>query len=186
MDQGADQFGQVLEKHRGYLVALGRLHLGRRLWRKMDPEDLAGDTILEALKNRHQFKGSGENELRGWLRTMHLNNFRDALRKYWKELGQQGLEDSLAQSSGRLRDSLEAPTSTPSQKAVRNELLDHLTRALTQLTPEQQQAYFLYREHEMKLAEVAKHLGLSVPATAGLIHRGLKKLKHLLQEEDGL
>ncbi len=184
MDQGTDHFGQVLEKYRGYLVALGRLHLGRPLWRKMDPEDLASDTILEALKNRQQFKGSGEKALRGWLRTMHLNNSRDALRKYWMELGQLGLEDSLTQSSGRLRDSLEAPTSTPSQKAVRNEFLDQLTRALTQLTPDQQQAYILYREQELKLAEVAEHLGRSLTATAGLIHRGLKKLKHLLQEEE--
>ncbi|MCI0461413.1 MAG: hypothetical protein L0Z62_31065 [Gemmataceae bacterium] len=66
---------------------------------------------------------------------------------------------------------------------ARNEELDRLARALPMLTPEQQVAVILHHLHGLALMEVADHLARSLPATAGLIHRDLKRLRTLLDGE---
>ena len=83
----------------------------------------------------------------------------------------------------RLLESLAAAHSTPSQRAANNEELERLAQALLQLTDEQQQAVILHHLHGLKLAEVGALRGRKLPATAGLIHRGLKRLKELLERE---
>ena len=182
MDNLAVDVGQVVEMLRPYLCVLARIHLDRRLWAKLDPEDLVQSTLQEALKDRDQFLGSGEQELKGWLRRMLLHNLWDALRRFQQQDGDLTLDQWLDQSSSRLMRSLASEQSTPSQRAVKNEQLQQLAEALLLLTKDQQEAVILRHLQEMKLADVAAHLGRSPQATANLIHRGLKKLRELLCE----
>ena len=77
---------------------------------------------------------------------------------------------------------LAADQSSPSQRASHNEELQRLAEALLVLTEDQQEAVILHHLHAMKLADVAAHLERSVEATAGLVHRGLKRLRELLRE----
>src|SRR5262249_4582141 len=90
------------------------------------------------------------------------------------------LEQALDLSSARLLESLALVESTPSQHAARNEELARLAEALPRLPPDQQEAVILHHLQGPKLAEVAAHLGRSLTAVAGLIHRGLQKLRELM------
>ena len=182
MDQLAVDHVRAVESLRPYLCVLARMHLDRRLWAKLDPEDLVQATFQEALEHWDQFLGNGHLELKGWLRRMLLHNLWDALRHFQQQKCDVGLEQSLDHSSSRLMRSLAAEQSTPSQRAVKNEQLQRLAEALLLLTADQQEAVILHHLHAMKLAEVAAQLGRSLEATAGLVHRGLKKLKELLNE----
>jgi RNA polymerase sigma-70 factor (ECF subfamily) len=73
---------------------------------------------------------------------------------------------------------------SPSQKAEKNEDLLRLANALEKLPAPQREAVVLHHLQAMSLAELAKYLGRSEPAVAGLLHRGLKKLRELLQDQD--
>jgi RNA polymerase sigma-70 factor (ECF subfamily) len=182
VDHLATDPGQAVEMLRPYLCVLARIHLDRRLWAKLDPEDLVQSTFQEALEHWDQFPRSGQQELKAWLRRMLLHNVWDALRHFQQQKCDVTIEQSLDQSSSRLMLSLAAEQSTPSQHAVKNEQLQQLAEALLLLTKDQQEAVILHHLHEMPLSEVAVHLGRSLEATTGLIHRGLTKLQELLSE----
>jgi len=182
MDHLATQSGRAVEHLRPYLSMLARMHLDRRLWTKLDPEDLVQSTFQEALEHWDQFLGNGQQELKGWLRQMLLHNLWDALRHFQQQKRDLGLEQPLDLSSSRLMLSLAADQSSPSQRAITNERLEQLAEALLLLTKDQQEAVILHHLHELKLSEVAAQLDRSLEATAGLVHRALKKLKELLKE----
>ena len=182
MDHPAADPGRALEKLRRYLCVLACMHLDRRLWAKLDPEDVVQSTFAEALAKWDQFQGQGEEQLKGWLRQMLLHNIFDTVRTFRQQKCDVLLEQPLEQSSARLMDSLAAEQSSPSQRAVKNEQLLRLADALLELPKDQQEVVILHHLHEMKLADVALHLDRSLGAVAGLIHRGLKKLKLLLEE----
>ncbi len=182
MDHHAKDPRQALAKFRHYLCVLARMHLDRRLWTKLDADDLVQTTFQEALEKWDQFQGTSDDLLKAWLRQMLLHNIFDAVRAFRQQKCDVLLEQPLEQSSARLIDSLVAEQSSPSQRAVRNEQLLRLADALLQLPKDQQEAVILHHLHEMTLVDVALHLGRSPGAAAGLIHRGLKKLKRLLVE----
>jgi RNA polymerase sigma-70 factor (ECF subfamily) len=172
---------QFLESYRPSMVILARMHLDRRLWAKLDPEDMVQQTCLEAVAKWGQFTGTMEQQCKAWVRQILLHNILDEIRKSGREV----TLELVNQSSVRLLESLAAAHSSPSQRAARNEELDRLAEALLQLTDEQQQAVILHHLHGLKLADVAETLGRKLPATAGLIHRGLKRLKEILETGSG-
>jgi RNA polymerase sigma-70 factor (ECF subfamily) len=175
-------FDERLEQFRPYLEALARVHLDRRLWRKCDSEDVVQNTLCEALRKGHQFRGDTDDRLRAWLRRALLNNILDFVRQQHRQKNDVNLERALEASSRHVLHSLVAEHSSPSERAARNEQLDRLACALTRLPRDQQEAVILHHLEGLTLVEVAGHLGRTLPAAAGLIHRGLKKLRCLLEE----
>jgi RNA polymerase sigma-70 factor (ECF subfamily) len=165
------------------LVLLARLHLDRNLWSKIDPEDVVQQTFQEAWAQWDQFRGA-ESQRGAWLRRMLLHNVFDVVRHFRRGKCEAALERALDLSSARLLESLALAESTPSQRAARNEELAQLAAALARLPRNQQEAVILHHLHGLKLAEVAGHLGCSLTAVAGLVHRGLKRLRDLMGGEE--
>ena len=97
---------------------------------------------------------------------------------------ERSLEASLEQSSVRLRAILAADQSSPSQQAVRNEQWLRAADALARLPEPQREVIVLHYLQARPLAEVARQVGRSEASVAGLLHRGLKKLRELLHEGD--
>jgi RNA polymerase sigma-70 factor (ECF subfamily) len=176
-----------LEAYRDYLGLLAR-QLDGRLRGKLDPSDVVQQTLLQAHKDRGQFRGRTEGEWLGWLRTVLANNLAAALRAYGRRRRDVALEVSLHQaldeSSGRLEAWLAAEQSSPSARASREEQLRRLAAALARLPDDQRAAVELHHLKGCTLAEVARLLGRSREAVAGLIFRGLKRLRRLLAEPD--
>jgi RNA polymerase sigma-70 factor (ECF subfamily) len=95
---------------------------------------------------------------------------------------ERSLEAALEESSARLEGWLAAEQSSPSESVERHERLLRLAEALAQLPKDQREAVTLHHLQGWSLAELAKHLGRSEAAVAGLLHRGFKKLRELLQD----
>jgi RNA polymerase sigma-70 factor (ECF subfamily) len=184
MDSEVDRIMQYLARVKDGLAALARIHLDRRLWSKIDPEDIVQQTLQEAWAEWESFHGQDEAQRHAWLRRMLLHNVFDAVRHFRRSKCDVALEQALDLSSARLLESLALVESTPSQHAARNEELARLAEALPRLPPDQQAAVILHHLQGLKLAEVAAHLGRSLTAVAGLIHRGLQKLRELLSDEE--
>ena len=90
----------------------------------------------------------------------------------------------MDQSSARLEALLTADDSTPSEKAQRSEQGLRLEEALAVLPERQREAVLLKYYHGWTLAEISKHLSATHAAAAGLLNRGLTKLREALANRE--
>jgi RNA polymerase sigma-70 factor (ECF subfamily) len=177
-----------LERFRDYLRLLARVQLGPRLQAKLDPSDLVQQTLLEAFQNRDQCRGTSDGERAAWLRRILARNLADALRAFGQEKRdlnrERSLEDALQSSSVRLEAWLASDQASPSEEAQRQERALRLAHALAGLPEAQREALVLQYWHGWTLAQIGEHLDRTRTAVAGLLKRGLKKLRQDLQDEE--
>jgi RNA polymerase sigma-70 factor (ECF subfamily) len=184
MTESAESTDDRLERFRAYLHLLARLQLDPRLRGKIDLSGVVQQTLWEA----HQALAPAlpDPHLARMLRRLLANNLADEVRRGYADKRavdrEQSLEAALERSSVRLGAFLAAEQSSPSERAERNEDLLRLAEALARLPEAQRQAVELHYLRGWSLAEVAEHLGRGKPAVAGLLHRGLDKLRGWLQE----
>jgi RNA polymerase sigma-70 factor (ECF subfamily) len=177
-----------LEMYRDYLGLLTRLQLNPRLRSKLDESDVVQQAILEAHRCRRQFRGSTEAERLAWLRKIlaHvLARFgRDFSTRARDVLKERSLDAALELSSSRLQCVLTVDQTSPSGRAVRDEELILLARALNQLAEDQRRVIELHHLQGFSVTEVADLIGRTRPAIAGLLFRGLNRLRELMGGED--
>jgi RNA polymerase sigma-70 factor (ECF subfamily) len=173
-----------LEKFRAYLDLLIRRRLDGRLQGKLDASGVVQQTLLEAHQGLADFRGNCEAEVAAWLRKILTRNLTDEVRKLSagkRDLDRErSLEQAVEQSSANLASWLAQEQSSPSQKAVQQEQLLDMVAALARLPDDQRTAIELHHLEGWTLAEVATHMQRSKEAVAGLLFRGLKRLRELL------
>jgi RNA polymerase sigma-70 factor (ECF subfamily) len=156
-----------------------------RLRGKLDPSDLVQQTLLHALQGLDRLRGRTETEIGAWLRQILASNLARAVRDFARArrdvAREQPLEAAMAASSARLEAWLAAEQSSPSQRAAANEQALRLAQALEQLPEAQREALILQHWQGWSLAQIADHLDRSVEAVAGLLKRGLKQLRQIMQ-----
>jgi RNA polymerase sigma-70 factor (ECF subfamily) len=165
---------------------LARQHLDQRLRGKLDPSDIVQQALLQAHQSRDQFRGQSEAERTAWLRQILARCLANALRDFTRDkrdiARERYVEEALNESSARVEEWLAAEQSTPSQGAEKHEDTLRLAEALAQLPDAQREAVVLHHWDGKSLAEIGEKLGRSTTAVAGLIKRGLKQLRTILQE----
>jgi RNA polymerase sigma-70 factor (ECF subfamily) len=180
--------GLPIVRYRGYLLTLARLELGTPIQAKFDPSDLVQETLLEAHRRRGQFRGESSGELAAWLRQILARRLIDELRRLGRAKrgvrNEQTLSAALEQSSLRLGGVLVSRESSPSQQAQQHERAVQVAEALSQLPQAQREALVLQQWRGWSLAQIAEHLGRSPAAVAGLLKRGLRKLRDILPEPE--
>ena len=95
---------------------------------------------------------------------------------------ERSLEAAVEASSCRLSALLAAEQSSPSQQAERHERAVRLAEALAALPDDSREALVLHYCEDWPLADIATHLGRTPAAVAGLLKRGLKRLREQLRE----
>jgi RNA polymerase sigma-70 factor, ECF subfamily len=188
MDRPLEEAGRLLERFRAYLRLLARLHLAPQLRGKLDPSDIVQQTLLQAFQAINQFRGQSEAEWAAWLRQILVHNLAQALRDFGRAkrdlAREQSLQAAVDASSARLEAWLIADQSSPSHRAEQGEQALLLAEALEKLPESQREALVLQHWQGLSLAEIGAHLGRSPEAVAGLIKRGLKQLRQLMQERE--
>jgi RNA polymerase sigma-70 factor (ECF subfamily) len=177
--------GPDLERFRDYLHLLAGLQVEPRLRAKLDISGVVQQTLFEAHQALRSSYESDEAGMAAWLRRILANNLADELRELRARrrdvVRERSLETVLDESSSRLAAVLAAEESSPSQKAMRAERLLRLSTALAQLPEDQRQVVELHHLQRWRLGQVARHMGRTKAAVAGLLHRGLKSLRKLLE-----
>lgn len=182
MEQRIDP--EQLEQYRAFLHLVARLDLDPRLCGKLDVSGVVQQTLLEAYQALSQFRGEGEEALLGWLQQILTRNLLDEIRRLRRAKYDAALECSLEELSGRSRARLASEQSSPFTRVCRNEELLRLSAALEQLPADQQTALVLHYLQGLPLAELAAQMGRTKPAIAGLLHRGITRLRDLLLAGD--
>ena len=186
-----DALGRLLEQYHGYLLMLAHRYLSERLRRRVDPVDIVQLTYLEAQRDLPAFRGQTPAEFAGWLRGMLKNNVATAVTRHIstkkrsmnREVHVAAAPpggDSGAQWIGQLPGS----TTSPSGVAIRTEAALALVEALHELPETQAEAVRLRYMEGLPLAEIVERMGKSDTAVAGLLKRGLQKLRTIMDVEN--
>jgi RNA polymerase sigma-70 factor (ECF subfamily) len=179
-----EALGRLLEAERGALRRLAERQLGGPVAVRVDASDMVQQTFLEAHRCFGQFAGRDARELVAWLQGILDHKVAGAIRDHTllqkrSVRRERSLDDSQG-GAAPLKQELDAGHSSPSQKAMRGEEAERLARALTALPDDQREAVRLRHLEGWPLADIARHLGRTPAATAGLIKRGMQALRRRL------
>ncbi|HKI38059.1 MAG TPA: sigma-70 family RNA polymerase sigma factor [Gemmataceae bacterium] len=174
-----------LEQMRAWLHRRAAVLLDGRLRGKVDAFDVVQDTLLKAFEHREQLRGQSAAERQAWLRQILANTLADTVRRFLagqkRDVGrEQSLDDAVRQSSERLQGWLADGRAPPADEAARNERLLGLAEGLAELPDDQREAVRRKHLHGMPVGEVARQMGKTTAAVAGLLRRGLEALRQRL------
>lgn len=175
------------DRFRAYLRVLASMQLSPGIRSKLDASDVVQQTLLQAYRGLADFRGHTNAEMAAWLRQILARNIAHAHRDFGRDKRNVRCERSLQQmmddSSSRLEAWVAAEASSPSQRVQRDEEVLRVCDALERLPVSQRDAICLHYFEHMKLADVATHMGRTPSAVAGLLKRGLRKLRQLMGEQ---
>ena len=177
-----------MNEFRNYLLFLAKVEFDSRLKQKFDASDIVQQTLLDAHRRKDQFQGSTEAEKAAWLRQILSNNLIDTIRRYGSQKRnlnrERSLDSALEHSSRNLEQFWASDGERPVDKAIRQEQALLLADAFAQLPESQQEALVLQKRRGWSLSEIADHMGSTPPAVAGLLKRGLRRLREVLSAEE--
>jgi len=165
-DGDDDALGRLCSR---YLPRLQRWAHGRLpVWARSatETQDLAQETLIQAIRNIKRFEPRHEGAFQAYLRQTLLNRIRDEIRRGRRR----GPTDALDTSEP-------ARSPSPLEEAIGQEALDRYETALQNLRPEDREAIIARIEMGLDYAEVAEVLGKpSIAAAHMAVSRALVKL----------
>lgn len=186
-----EALGRLLEQYRGFLLMLAHRYLSERLRRRIDPSDIVQLTYLEAKRDLPAFRGQTPAEFAGWLRGMLKNNVATAVTRHVTTQKRSLKREYHPAAASPGKDSvggwihqLPGSTTSPSGVAIREEAVVALLEALHQLPETQAEAIRLRYMEGLPLADIVERMGKSDTAVAGLLKRGLQKLRTIMDTGD--
>jgi RNA polymerase sigma-70 factor (ECF subfamily) len=175
-----DALGRLLDAVRPELCEMAHARIDAELKVRMDASDIAQQSCLSAVRNFARFEGKELAEFVGWLRHIHEQNLRDVVRDH-RVYEKRAISKEAAQF-GELQ-AIDRTMASPSRQAMRGERKARIAEILATLPDDQREAVRLRHMEGLSLAEIAERLGRTEPAIAGLLKRGLAKLRERLEGE---
>lgn len=188
--QGEVAVAQLFDRYRPKLARMVVLRLDARMAGKVDVEDVLQDAFVQAARRIDDFIQRPTVPFFVWLRQLTSQTLIDVHRRYLgAKMRDVGREVSLdrwgADSSsssclvGQLADSL----TSPSQFAVRNELVDQLRVALQNMEDMDREVLILRHLEQLSNNEVAEILGIDKYAASKRYLRALERLRTAMSAE---
>jgi RNA polymerase sigma-70 factor, ECF subfamily len=177
--------GKILEQYRDYLRLLARNALDRRVQARVDPSDVVQQTMLEAQQGIAGFRGERSGELAAWLRQILVHNMHQVVDEHLKAQKRSARREQPVVDlvDGRQRlDWLAGELTTPSQVVMREERAVLLAQAIESLPEDQREAVRLRHLEGCSLRQMADRLERSETAAAGLLKRGMRRLRVWFQD----
>lgn len=141
-----------------------------------DAADLTQDTFIKAFESLHRFQTG--RKFFPWLYALGLNHSRNFLLKRKTSRERVVAIDDIETGSG-----LDYPGQEEENQCVRLDL-NRVRSALDRLPAEYREALILRYHQELPLEDVATALDVSLSAAKMRVHRGLKKLRAILDGEE--
>lgn len=170
-----------VETYRSYLELLARARLHPAVRARLSASDLVQETLLEAHRDRGQFRGHTPGEQAAWLRRILARNLANAVRhlhRMRRDPGQErSIDHAVEESCARMRDLFDGDATTPSERIAHDERLLLVVRALDRLSADRREAVVQRYWEGASLSAIAERMGRTPAAVAGLLHRGLRDLR---------
>ena len=172
----ADEFEREALTHLPTLLSVG-IRFTRN---STDAEDLVQDTLVKAMRARHQFQ-AGTN-MRAWLIRILTNTFINRFRRGGLEKSVLEGPDADPLADGWVSASTMRAMRDPETTTLRPLLRQEINRALDELPDEFRLAVVLVDVEELSYREVADIMGCPIGTVMSRLHRGRRMLKASLFE----
>jgi RNA polymerase sigma-70 factor (ECF subfamily) len=178
-------FERLFGRHRTELHAFIALRLDPRIRSRVDPSDVVQETHLEVYRRLQDYLERQPMPFHVWLRkTAHERLL--MLRRHHLETGKRSLQREVPlpeRSSQLLAQSLLPGAAPPSQQLQRQELVQRVQQALTQLASADREILLMRNFEELSHQEVGFILGIEPAASRQRHGRALLRLHKLLSAE---
>jgi len=189
--RGGQSFERLFDEYRPKLARMVVLRLDARIVGKVDVDDVLQDAFVAAARRIDDFLACPNVPLFVWLRQITSQVLVDVHRRYLgtrmrdvrREVGQ-GAEAPPSASSPMLVAQLADSLTTPSQFAVRNEMVDRLRLALEDLPETDREVLLLRHLEELSNNEVAEILGIDKYAASKRYLRALGRLRNVMSDPE--
>lgn len=184
-----DSLGRLLQMYLNYLRLLARTQLDQKLQARTSPSDIVQDTLMEAHRDFHNFRGSRPEEFVSWLRTILVNNLGHIIQRHVlaekrdvrREVSMDDVGATLQRSTARLAAILADHAQSPSSDAQKHESGLLLADELESL-PEDYRTVILLRHVEgLAFSDVATQMNRSAGAVRMLWMRAIAQLRLRLE-----
>lgn len=150
-------------------------------------DDVLQETYIRACKDISSLRITTRSGMLAWLRAVALNQIRDvSRRKLAKKRGGDRVRVDLDdpgysdRALGLIVELSDPGMGTPSQFVARNEAVDAIRIALSQLPADQSRAIRLHCLQGMSLEEISQEMERSGESVRGLIRRGKEALRNAM------
>ncbi|VAX41415.1 hypothetical protein MNBD_PLANCTO02-293 [hydrothermal vent metagenome] len=173
----AEALGKLVDHFRSNLQAMSEKTLHGALKRRISDSDVVQQSCLSAVQSFEQFEGDNLPQFAGWLRKIHQRNIQNINRH---NLNAQKRDVSREQkNASELVDNL---NQTPSQRMIGSEQVEQLEKCLEKIPLGQREAVRLRYLNGLSIQEMTIELDKTESAVAGLLKRGLSRLRELMRE----
>lgn len=187
-DPGARE--ALLARHRDRLRKMISWRLDRRLAARVDPSDVAQEVLLEASCKMDRYLRERPLPFFPWLRslagehlaTLHRRHVRTRGRSVLRE--EPGILNLPDESAAELAARLVTSSTSPTKRALRQELRERVQQALGRLKERDREMLVLRNLEQLSVADTAEVLGISAAAVKVRHMRALERLHALLAEEN--
>jgi RNA polymerase sigma-70 factor, ECF subfamily len=180
----APDLTRMMARYRNYFKMLADVRMGPWLQARVSGSDLVQETFLEATRDLTSFRGTTEEELLAWLKTILLNNVQRTIefhvvarkRSVHRELSLDHFNDVNA-SSAAFDDALAGQIAQPGEQANRHELLVIVADCIAELSDEHRQMIVLRSLQGQKYETIAELTSRSEAACRMAWLRALEQLR---------
>jgi RNA polymerase sigma-70 factor, ECF subfamily len=177
--------GNLLSIYRGYLLGIAVARIDPRLRARCNPSDIVQETMLEAFRDFHQFRGKLEREFLAWIRQILANNLARAVQTHLlsdkrdmrREVPMAPLDSNNASRLERHENWIVDQEASPSSLLNRKERLHSVLDRIAELPPHYRDVLFLRHIEDLPFEEVAQRLGKSSGAVRMIWLRALETLR---------
>lgn len=181
-----ERLAELLQMYRPYLRLVAEQSLGADVRRREDASDVLQRTEFDVTQSIADFRGATEPEFSAWVKCILRRNIASVHRTHRAAKRDIAREFSMADADVSASISWMTPAAnspSPSRRMMRGEAALALAAALEELPDGQRAAVRMRHLEGMKIDDVALKLGVTAGSAAGLIRRGVAKLRELLSEE---
>ena len=162
-DGGTQARATLLAYFREYVRLLARLHVKPVFNAKFDDSDIVQETLLQADRSFHQFRGTTERELAAWLRQILANKGAEMARGYLTEKRNVQIEvqlhNGMDASSMNIASIIPSEYQSPSSIISQRERAVQLATAISRVSGDKREVLILHGLQGMSIADVAKSMG---------------------------
>lgn len=168
-------------------MVLARARLSTALRRRVSPSDLVQETLLRGAQEHEVVARLSDAQMVAWIervvQNLAINLLRDhrrARRDVRREIALDSSGNGRSDASLSSLAHLASRGSSNSDRAAREEELFRVSEAIMALPDQQREAIVLHYIEERTIAETGQLMGRSVDSVAGLLRRGLQKIRESL------
>ena len=136
---------------------------------RTEAEDLVQETLLQALRSAHRFRG--ESAIYTWLHGILLN----LNRRRWRKQKRFLFDEELVRQA--------ASANVEESEMDREFQTNRLAQAILPLSPDHREVIVLRYYEELKLQQIAAQTGVSLGTVKSRLHYAMQCLEKLLPEE---